>query len=158
LSQENSPYQFVALHNHRVNTSECAFQSWKNPFISSLCTTDRDFPTQLWDQLLPQAQDTLDLLRASRIDPSKSAYDVLEGEHNFDRYLIAPPGTKAVINEPADSRASWAPRATDVWYVGAAKDHYCAAKFFVPETSAYNLGVCKNVSTTLQHLTGGGHT
>ena len=109
LMEEGSPYQFVEPHNHRVNASERAIQTWKNHFISGLCTTDSDFPTQLWDQLLPQAQDTLNLLRASRIDPSKSAYAVLEGEYNFERYLIAPPGTKAVINEPADSRASWAP-------------------------------------------------
>jgi len=139
LTEEGSPYQFVEPHNHRVNASERAIQTWKNHFISGLCTTDSEFPTQLWDQLLSQAQDTLNLLRASRIDPSKSAYAVLEGEYKFERYLIAPPGTKAVINEPADSRASWAPRATDAWYVGPAKDHYCAAKFFVPKTSAYRI-------------------
>jgi len=47
LQGENSPYQFVEPHNHRVNASERAIQTWKNHFLSGLCTTDSDFSTQL---------------------------------------------------------------------------------------------------------------
>ena len=162
LVKETSPYQFVEPHNHRVNACERAIQTWKNHFISGLCTTDRDFPTQLWDQLLPQAQDTLNLLRPSRTDPTRSAYAVLEGDYEFDKLLVAPPGTRAVIHEPADSRASWAPRGTDAWYLAPAKEHYRAARFFVPETSAYRISAsakmfpqhCSSLpeENTLQHV------
>jgi hypothetical protein len=47
---------------------------FKDAFIAALATTDRDFPLQLWDRLAPQVQDTLNLLRASQINPNISAY------------------------------------------------------------------------------------
>ena len=65
LETENASWQFVEPNNHRVNTAERAIQTFKNHFISSLCTTDTNFPLQLWEKLLPQAQDTLNLLRTS---------------------------------------------------------------------------------------------
>ncbi|NCG02080.1 MAG: hypothetical protein GWP22_01255, partial [Actinomycetales bacterium] len=139
LEEQNSKYQFVEPYNHRVNAAERAIQTFKNHFISGLCTTDRDFPTQLWDQLIPQAQDTLNLLRQSRVDPSKSAYEVLEGPFDFNRYMIAPPGTKAIIHNAAERRASWENRGMDAWYLHPSKEHYRAAKFYVPETSAYRI-------------------
>ena len=110
---------------------------YKNHFISGLCTTDVDFPVQLWDQLAPQAQDTLNLMRQSRVDPTKSAYKVLEGPYDWNKYPLAPPGCKAIIHEAAESRASWASRGVDAWYLHPSKDHYRCNKFYVPETRAY---------------------
>ena len=73
--------------------------------ISALATTDSDFPLQLWDRLTPQVQDCINLMRASRIDPTKSAYKILNGPYNWNRYPLAPLGCKAVIYKiviPAD--------------------------------------------------------
>ena len=136
LTKEDSNWKFVEPKNHRVNAAERAIQTFKSHFISGLCGTDTNLPTQLWDKMLPQAQDTLNLLRTSRIDPSKSAYEILEGPYNFDRYLIAPPGTQAVIYDAPENRASWQPRGTNAWYLNPAKDHYRSAHFFVTETNA----------------------
>jgi hypothetical protein len=61
----------VELHNHRVNAAERAIQTFKDAFIAALATTDSNFPLQLWDQFSPQIHDTLNLLRTSRIDPTK---------------------------------------------------------------------------------------
>jgi len=66
----------------------------------------------------------LNLLQPSRTDPAKSAYAVLEGEYKFDKLVGAPPGTRALIHEPAENRASWALRGTDVCYLAQAKEHY----------------------------------
>jgi hypothetical protein len=74
LNEEQCKLQLVEPHNHRMNAAEQAIQTWKDAFIAVLATTDRDFPIQLWDRLAPQVQDALNLLRASRIDPTKSAY------------------------------------------------------------------------------------
>ena len=136
-------------HNHRVNACKRAIQTWKNHFISGLCTKDRDFPTQLWEQLIPQAQDTLNLLRPSRTDPAKSAYAVLEGEYKFDKLLVAPPGTRAIIHEPAENIALWTHRGTDAWYLAPGKERYRETKFFVPETSAYRISA--SAKFFLQH-------
>ena len=92
LRTNNIKWQFVPPNEHRVNAAERAIQTFKNHLISGLCSTDRHFPSQLWDKLLPQAQDSLNMLRTLRTDPSKSAYEVLEGPHDFNRHPWAPPG------------------------------------------------------------------
>ena len=139
LTKKECDLQVVEPHNHRVNAAERAIQTFKDAFIATLATTDRDFPLQLWDKLAPQVQDTLNLLRASRINPSISAYEALNGPYNWDRYPLAPPGCKAVIYEAPAVRGSWASRGTDAWYLGPSIDHYRCNLYFVPETRAYRI-------------------
>ncbi len=74
--------QIVKPHNHHVNAAERAIQTFKGAFIAALATTDSDFPLQLWDRLTPQVEDTLNMLRASRVDPSESAYEILNGPYD----------------------------------------------------------------------------
>ena len=139
LTKKGCDLQIVEPHNHRVNAAERAIQTFKDAFIAALATTDRDFPLQLWDKLAPQVQDTLNLLRASRINPEISAYEALNGPYNWDRYPLAPPGCKAIIYEAPAVRGSWASRGTDAWYLGPAADHYRCNIYYVPETRAYRI-------------------
>ncbi len=73
------------------------------------------FHSQLWDRLTPQIQDTLNLLRALHIDPSKSAYETLKGPYNWNRYPLAPLGCKAVVYKDGNTGGSWALRGVDTW-------------------------------------------
>ncbi len=50
---------------------------------------------------------------------------------------LAPLGTKALIYDDLDSRASWAPDATDGYYVGPAVDHYQCLRFYIPATQCF---------------------
>ena len=131
--------QLVEPHNHRVNAAERAIQTFKNRFIGALGTTDAEFPIQLWDKLTPQVQDSINLLRQSRVNPNVSAYEILEGPYDWNRYPLAPLGTKAIIYEDSDTRASWAPHGLDAWLLGTSKDHYRCHLYFVPETSGYRV-------------------
>eukprot|EP00984_Skeletonema_dohrnii_P005375 scaffold1892_cov85-Skeletonema_dohrnii-CCMP3373.AAC.2 len=141
LSEQECDGQFVIPGDHRVLAAERAIQCWKNHFISTLCTTDSAFPLQLWPYLAPQAEDMLNVLRPSRLDNTKSAYEALYGApYDFNRHPLAPPGSKAVIYEPADTRSSWGPRGVDGWYLGSAKDHYRGYQIFVPETKSIRVG------------------
>eukprot|EP00804_Cyclotella_cryptica_P025469 CCRYP_011974-RA/>CCRYP_011974-RA protein AED:0.11 eAED:0.08 QI:0/0/0/0.66/0/0.33/3/0/643 len=133
LRQHDIKWQFVPPNKHRVNAMVRAIQTFKNHFIPGLCSTDRDFPSQLWDKLLQQAQDSLNMLCTSRIDPTKSTYEILEGPHDFNRNPWAPP------DEAATTRASWGPRGTGAWYIGPAMHHYQSYEFYVPETRAYRI-------------------
>jgi hypothetical protein len=117
LTQEDCELQLVEPQNHRVNAAERAIQTFKDAFISALATTDKDFPLQLWDRLTPQVITTLNLMRASRVDPSKSAYEVLYGDYDWNRYPLAPLGCRAVVYEDGDTRGSWASRGVDGWYL-----------------------------------------
>jgi len=139
LTPQEVKLQLVEPHNHRVNTAERAIQTFKNRFIGTLGTTDADFPLQLWDKMMPQVQDMINILRCSRIDPNKSAYEVLEGPYDWNRYPMAPLGTKAIIYEDSDTRASWAPHGLNAWFLGSSKDHYRCHLYFIPETSGYRV-------------------
>ncbi len=126
-------------HNHRVNAAERAIQTFKDAFIAALVTTDSDFPIQLWDRLTPQVMNTLNLLRASRINPTISAYEALNGRYDWNRYPLAPLGCKAVIYKDGDIRGSWASCGVDGWYLGPSIDHYRCDVYYLSETRAYRV-------------------
>ena len=139
LTEEECELQLVEPHNHRVNAAERAIQTFKDAFISALATTDKDFPLQLWDRLTPQVITTLNLMRASCIDPTKSAHEVLYGAYDWNRYPLAPLGCRAVVYEDGDTRGSWASRGVDGWYLGPSKDHYRCDMYYIPETRGYRV-------------------
>eukprot|EP00804_Cyclotella_cryptica_P022671 CCRYP_012468-RA/>CCRYP_012468-RA protein AED:0.28 eAED:0.27 QI:0/0/0/1/0/0/4/0/650 len=140
LDTEDCKWQFIEPNNHQVNAAERTIQTFKNHFVSGLCSTDSNWPLQLWDTMMEQAIITLNLLRTSHIDPSKSAYHQLHGNrYNWNAYPLAPPGTKAVIYESPTTRTSWGTRGLDAWYCGPAFDHYRNMKFYVPSTKAYRV-------------------
>ena len=95
---------------------------------------------QLWDQLTTQATITLNLLRTSQIDPTKSAYHQLHGQrYDWNKHPLAPPGTRSIIYEDPNSRTSWGPRGTNAWYCSPALDHYQNCQFYVPMTKSYRI-------------------
>ena len=79
LKKYELDYQLVPPHVHRRNAAERAIRTWKNHFQAGLCSTDTQFPLHLWDRLIPQATITLNLLRASRRNPTVSVHHILEG-------------------------------------------------------------------------------
>jgi hypothetical protein len=113
LTKKECDLQVVEPHNHHINTEESVIQMFKDAFIAALATTDCKFLLQLWDKLAPQVQDTLNLLRASQINPNVLAYEALNGPYNQDCYPLAPPGCKAVIYKAPAVCGSWASRGTD---------------------------------------------
>jgi hypothetical protein len=70
LTKKDCELMLVEPHNNRVNVAEPAIQTFKDHFISALATTDSEFPLQLWDKLPSQVENTLNLMRASRINPN----------------------------------------------------------------------------------------
>ena len=139
LTPQQVTLQLVEPHNHRVNAAERAIQTFKNRFIGALGTTDSEFPIQLWDKLAPQVQDCINLLRRSRISPNKSAHETLKGPYDWNRYPLAPHGTRAIIYKDSDRRALWASHGLDAWYLGPSKDHYRCHIYYVPETKGYRV-------------------
>jgi hypothetical protein len=78
----------------------------------------------LWDRLLPQAVITLNMLGTSRINPKLSASTHIDGEYDFNRAPMTPPGTRIIANETPSRRRSWAPHGQDGWYIGPALEHF----------------------------------
>jgi hypothetical protein len=128
-------FQRVPPHVHRRNAAERAIQTWKNHFCAGLATCDPKFPLTEWDLLMPQADITLNLLRASRRQPKLSAYACINGVFDFNATPLAPPGTRVVVHVTPDQRANMAPHGVDGWYVGPSTEHYRCYKCYIPSTA-----------------------
>ena len=139
IKSTGADIQLVNPDDHRVNAAERAIQTWKNHWIAGMRTLDPNCPMQLWCQFIEQGQDTLNMLRVSRVNPKLSAYAVLEGQFNFNKTPLAPVGTKALVFLDPTKRHTWQSHAIDAWYVGPAKNHYRNYRFFVPETKGYHI-------------------
>ena len=117
--------QYCAPHQHRALKAERAIRTFKNHFISTLCTVSDDFPLGLWDELLPQAELCLNHLLPYPSNTSISAYAGLHGgAFDFAAHPIAPAGSKVVVHDKPAVRASWAPHGTHGYYLGPAPSHY----------------------------------
>jgi hypothetical protein len=88
IKSTGADIQLVNPDDHRVNAAERAIQTWKNHWIAGMGTLDPNCPIQLWCQFLEQGQDTLNMLRVSRINPKLSSYAVLEGQFISTRHHL----------------------------------------------------------------------
>jgi hypothetical protein len=73
LTKEECKLQLREPHNYHVNAVKRAIQTFKDTFIAALAITDCNFPLQLCDKLMLQVQTSLNMMHASRIDPTVSA-------------------------------------------------------------------------------------
>jgi hypothetical protein len=124
MDEEDIGFQLAPPQIHRWNTADRAMRTFKNHFIAGICSTNRDFPLNLWYKLVPQCIITLNLLRRSRINPQLSPKAHMHGSFDFNRTPLAPPGTKVLTHEKPDVRETWAPHAVKGWYLGPAHRHY----------------------------------
>jgi hypothetical protein len=100
--------------------SERAIRLFKDHLVAGLCSTDKEFPMHCWYRLLPQAVITLNMLRISQINPKLSASTHLDGQYDYNRAPMAPPGTRIIAHETPNRRRTWAPHGQDGWYIGPA--------------------------------------
>jgi hypothetical protein len=104
LTEQLCKLKLVEPHNHRMNAAKRAIHTFKDAFIAVLTTTDSGFPLQLWDKITPQVQDTLDLMRASRIHPAISPNKALNGLYDWNQYPLTLLGCKAVVYKDGNTR------------------------------------------------------
>jgi hypothetical protein len=108
----------------QTTQAERAIRTFKTHFITGLCSTDPDFSFCLWDELLPQAELTLNLLRGSRLNPRISAWAARQSVHDFCAHPLGLPGCKMVVLDLPGQRGSWDPHGKLGWYVGPSFEHY----------------------------------
>ena len=97
-------FQLVSPHDHRLNIVEKAIQVFKDPFVLVLCGANIQFPLQLWDRILSQAEHQLNLLHKSRVDPSKSSFEIMQGKHDYNVNPFAPLGVAGEMHMMLDKR------------------------------------------------------
>ena len=62
-------FKLCPPNDHLINQAEKAINTWKCHFLAGLSGVDPNSPLHLWCRILPQATQTLNLLRRSRINP-----------------------------------------------------------------------------------------
>ena len=87
---------------------------------------------------------TLNMLRSNRMNPTLSAYDVIEGCIDYNKTPLSPPGCKVIIHEKPAQRKSWDPHGIDGWYLGPAMEHYRCYRLYATSTKA------ERISDTVQ--------
>ena len=137
ITSQGTNIQLVNPDDHWVNAAERAIKTWTNHYVAGLSTTDPNCLLQLWCQFIPQAQDTLNILRRAWVNPKLSSYAVLEGKLNFNKTPLAPVGTKALVFLDQKHQKTSNTHAVDALYVGPAMKHYRNYLFFIPETGGY---------------------
>ena len=131
-------------NDHRTNKAEKAIDTWKCHLLAVLSGVDPNFPLYLWYRLLPQATQTLKLLRISRINPRLSAEAQLNGAFDYNLTPMAPIGTKFLIHETSQQRCTWDFHGKEGWYISTHPLHYQCYRIYISETQE------KRITKTVQ--------
>ncbi|KAL7526494.1 hypothetical protein ACHAXR_001517, partial [Thalassiosira sp. AJA248-18] len=119
---------------HRRNAAEVAIHNFKAHFLSILAGVANDFPMQLWDRLLPQAEITVNLLRQSNATPTVSAYAHMSGPFDYNKMPLAPMGCNVQVHEKTDKRGRWAFNSVNGWYLSTSPEHYRTHRCHIKDT------------------------
>ena len=144
LKKHNTAFQLVPPHSHCRNLAKRAIQTWKNHFKAGLATTDPNFPLSEWDCLIPQANITLNLLRAARANPDLLAHAYIYGMFNFAATPMPQLGTKVIVHPDPKMCGTWELNSDVGWYVGPALDHYRFVMCYFPRTKTTR--ICDTVT------------
>ena len=116
VHQNKNILKLVPPHDHRTNPAEKCIDTSKCHLISGLSAMDPSFPLHLWCRILPQFQDTLNMIRTSRLHPHMSSF------------------TQTLVYETPQQQKTWAQHGVNAWYIGYCPDHYHCHKTYVPAT------------------------
>ena len=134
VNENKNKLELVPPHDHRTNPAEKCIDNFKCHLIAGLSALDPKFPLHLWCRLLPQCEDTLNMLRTSCQHSHMSSYTHMNGPFDYNVTSIAPPGLKTLIYETPEQQKTWAQHGAEAWYIGHCPDHYRCYKTFVPAT------------------------
>ncbi len=98
---------------HRRNTAKVAICNFKAHFLSVLAGVADNFPTNLWDWLLPQSKITINLIRQTNATPNVFAYVHLSRPFDDNKMPLAPMGCEAQVHEKTNKCATWAYHSVD---------------------------------------------
>merc|ERR1712155_310154 len=107
-STYNMELELVPPGCHCCKAAEVAIQNFKAHFLSILAGVADDFPMQLWDCLLPQAEITINLLRQSNATPTVSTYAHMNSPFDYNKMPLVPMGCRVKVHKKTDKSGTWA--------------------------------------------------
>ena len=82
------------------------------------------FPNFIWNQLLPQTELTLNLLRQSNLAPAMYAWEHFNCLFNCDATPLVPIGFSVIIHNKPNVQKTWDFRGRKAFNIGTALNHY----------------------------------
>ena len=104
MHQNKNKLELVPPNDHRTNPAKKCIDTFKCHLISGLSAMDPNFPLHLWCRILPQCQDTLNMLFTSRRHPHMSSFTHMNGPFDYNATPIVPPGIKTLTQDLPVSR------------------------------------------------------
>ena len=92
-------YQLVPPDIHRHNAAERAIRTFRVRFLSILAGIAPDFLRFLWDHLLSQTEMTLNFLRKSTLNPTKSEWEFFNAPFDYAATPFGPLGRRIIIHK-----------------------------------------------------------
>jgi hypothetical protein len=130
---------YVPRGGHRANRAERAVRTTKEHLIAGLQTVADDFPPEFWDELVPQGEVTLNMMRLSRMTPNISAFQQVCGHYDHDSHPMSLPGVRVEIYISPGDRESFQAHTDKGHYLGAAYDHYRSYRVVADSTRAIRI-------------------
>ena len=118
ISENDADYELVPKGQHRRNIAERGIQTWKSHAIGVFSGFPTEAPLFLWDEMLPQIDMQVNLLRFSNVNPTVCSNTVLNGVHDFNRHPLAPLGIDMHMLEHPDKRKTWGVKGKKGTYIG----------------------------------------
>ena len=115
--------QLVPPNDDQQNIAEKAIQTWKDHFVSTLCSTMDNFPLHLWCQLIPQMEWQLNLLCQSHSNPKISSYAHPYGHHNYNYCPFVPIRMEALVHDKPHRWKSFSQHCTKGFVLGTSTEH-----------------------------------
>ena len=91
------------------------------------------FPWFLWDELIPQVEININMLRQSNFAPTTPEYAYLNGTHDYNCHPYSPLGCAVLLHENPDQHSSWSIISIHCWYTGTSMDNYQKFKTWTKE-------------------------
>ena len=123
MMDNNMQCQLLLPKDHRRNAAEELIQVFNDHFVSVPCGTDKNFLMRLWCAILPYAETQLSMLRKSVIKPSISAFEYMNGQHNYDSHPFVILGSAVEINVMLINRRIRQAHTKPGFYLGPSWEH-----------------------------------
>ena len=111
-------YQLERPDTYRRNAAERSIRKRNNKIFSYLSGTNNMLPMHLRERLIEKAYITLNMLRNSIRNPNISVHAIMEGNFDFNKTLLAPPGPRVIFHENPNRRRTWNHSGVQGLYIG----------------------------------------
>ena len=118
IKENELEYDLVQKGQHRRNISKQAIQKWKAHTIGALSGLADNYPLVLWDELLPQMDMQVNILRFSNVNPNVCSWTFLNGVHDLNWHPLAPLGVECQILENPNKIKTRGMKNKPGYYVG----------------------------------------